>query len=92
MLRIWKHIITRGGDSDSESEAEEEVVQDNQHHPAAATENNEEINSEGETVKSKEEMKQSGPAENLALSDKGVALKWLPLTLLIIISFYWPCN
>ena len=67
-------------------------MQDNQHQPATAAGNNDEINSGGETVKSKDEMKQSGPAENLALSDKGVALKWLPLTLLIIISFYWPCN
>ena len=88
---MWKHIITRWGDSDSESEVEDEVVQDNQHHPAA-TGNNDEINSGGETVKPKDEMKQSGPAENLALSDEGVALKWLPLTLLIMISFYWPCN
>ena len=92
--RIWKHIIIRWGDSDSESEAEDEVVQDNQHQPAAAAGNNDEINSEGETVvvKSKDEMKQSGPAKNLALSDEGVALKWLSLTLLIMISFYWPCN
>ena len=91
-VRIWKHIITRWGDSDSESEAEDEVVQDNQHQPAAAAGNNDEINSVGETVKSKDMIKQSGLAKNLALSDEGVALKWLPLTLLIIISFYWPCN
>ena len=60
-------------------------MQDNQHHPAAAAGNNDEINSEGETVKSMDkmkEMKQSEHAENLALSDEGVALKWLPLTLL----------
>ena len=67
-------------------------MQDNQHQPAAAAGNNDEINSEGETAKSKDEMKQSGPAENLALSDEGIALKWLHLTLLIMISFYWPCN
>ena len=88
--RIWKHIIIRWGDSDSESEAEDEVVQDNQHQPAAAAGNNDEINSEGETVKSKDMIKQSGLAKNLALSDEGVALKWLPLTLLIMISFYRP--
>ena len=88
------HIFTRWGDSDSESEAEGEVVQDNQHQPAAAAGNNEEVNSEGETVvsKSKDEMKQSGLAENLPLSDEGVALKWLSLTLLIMKSFYWSCN
>lgn len=90
--RIWKHIIIRWGDSDSESEAEDEVVQDNQHQPAAAAGNNDEINSEGETVKSKDMIKQSGLAKNLALSDEGVALKWLPLTLLIMISFYRPWN
>ena len=69
-------------------------MQDNQHQPAAAAGNNEEVNSEGETVvgKSKDEMKQSGPAENLALSDEGIALKWLHLTLLIMISFYRPWN
>ena len=86
------HIFTRWGDSDSESEAEDEVVQDNQHQPAAAAGNNDEINSEGETVKSKDMIKQSGLAKNLALSDEGVALKWLPLTLLIMISFYRPWN
>ena len=90
--RIWKHIIIRWGDSDSEFEAEDEVVQDNQHQPAAAAGNNDEINSEGETVKSKDMIKQSGLAKNLALSDEGVALKWLPLTLLIMISFYRPWN
>ena len=67
-------------------------MQDNQHQPAAAAGNNDEINSEGETVKSKDMIKQSGLAENLALSDEGVALKWLPLTLLIMISFYRPWN
>merc|ERR1719323_482968 len=67
--RQWE----RWGDSDSESEAEDEVVQDNQHHPAS-TGNNEEINSGGETVKPKDEMKQSGPAENLVLSDEGPAI------------------
>ena len=66
-------------------------MQDNQHQPAAAG-NNEEINSEGETVKSKDKIKQSGPAENLALSDEGVALKWRSLTLLIMISFCRPWN
>ena len=59
-------------------------MQDNQHHPdAAAAGNNDEINSEGETVKSMDkmkEMKQSEHAENLALSDEGVALKWLNST------------
>ena len=67
-------------------------MQDNQHHPAAAAGNNDEINSEGETVKSKDMIKQSGLAENLALSNEGVALKWLHLTLLIMISFCRPWN
>ena len=86
------HIFTRWGDSDSESEAEDEVVQDNQHQPAAAAGNNDEINSEGETVKSKDMIKQSGLAENLALSNEGVALKWRSLILLIMISFCRPWN
>ena len=63
-------------------------MQDNQHHPAA--ENNDEINSGGGTFIVKDEMKQNGPAENLPLSDEGVALKWLPLTLLMMIFLLAP--
>ena len=67
-------------------------MQDNQPQPSAVAGNKDEINSEGETVKSKDMIKQSGLAENLALSNEGVALKWRSLTLLIMISFCRPWN
>ena len=67
-------------------------MQDNQPQPAAVAGNKDEINSEGETVKSKDMIKQSGLAKNLALSNEGVALKWRSLTLLIMISFCRPWN